>query len=136
MKRPRGLRTIAALVSSFGALAITLAAIGLYGVMAYTVSQRSQEIGLRMALGASRRDILAMIVGRGMALTAAGVTLGIAAALAATRAVGGLLYGVQPSDPVTYLTVPVMLAAVALVACYVPARRAARVDPLVTLRGE
>jgi putative ABC transport system permease protein len=128
-------RTIAGLVLSFGGLAMLLATIGLYGVMAYNVAQRAHEMGLRVALGASKRDILAMVVGRGMALTAFGAAIGTVVALSATRVIATLLYQVSPSDPVTFLAVPLMLALVAFVACYLPARRAAAVDPLVTLRG-
>ncbi|MGH9349849.1 MAG: ABC transporter permease [Vicinamibacterales bacterium] len=129
-------RFIAALVSAFGALATVLAAIGLYGVMAYTVTLRAHEIGLRMALGASRRAILGAVVGQGMALTGVGVVIGVAGALVAARGIGTLLYDVGPTDPVAFIGMPLLLLLVALAACYIPAQRAARVDPLITLRGE
>jgi putative ABC transport system permease protein len=128
-------RTVALLVTAFGALALLLAAIGLYGVLAYTVAQRTQEIGLRMALGAAPRDIVSMIVGRGLAWTAAGAAAGITLALVAASGLGSLLYGVRPSDPTTFVAVPLVLGAVAFIASYVPARRAARLDPSLTLRS-
>jgi putative ABC transport system permease protein len=129
-------RLIALLVSAFGMLATLLAAIGLYGVMAYTVSLRAHEIGLRMALGATRGDILRNVAGRGMALTGLGVVLGLAGALAASSGLGSLLYGVRPTDPVAFVGMPLVLSAVAFMACYLPALRASRLDPLITLRGE
>jgi len=104
--------------------------------VAYGVTERTHEIGVRLALGAQRRDVLAMILVQGMALTAAGVALGVGAALAVTRLMSSLLFGVDAADPVTFTAIPVLLAAVAFVACYVPARRATRVDPLVALRTE
>jgi ABC-type antimicrobial peptide transport system permease subunit len=128
-------RTIALLVAAFGGLALLLAAIGLYGVLAYTVSQRTQEIGLRMALGAAPRDIVGMIVGRGLIWTAAGAAAGLAVAVIAASGLGSLLYGVRPSDPITLVSVPLLLGAVAAIASYVPARRAARLDPSLTLRS-
>jgi predicted permease len=129
-------RLITALVSAFGVLATLLAAIGLYGVMAYTVTLRAHEIGLRMALGATRGNILGGVVGRGMTLTVVGVAIGVIGALAAARGLGGLLYDVGPTDPVAFVGMPLLLALVAFAACYFPARRASRVDPLITLRGE
>ena len=124
------------LLSAFAALALLLAAIGLYGVMAYSVSQRTQEIGIRMALGAARGSVIRLIVWQGARVALAGVAIGIPAALAATRVLRGALVGVQPNDPATLTAVAALLAAVALVAAYVPARRAARVDPVRALRSE
>jgi predicted permease len=127
-------RTVALLVTAFGALALVLAAIGLYGLLAYSVSQRRQEIGLRMALGAAPRNILAMIVGRGLLWTAIGAAAGLALALLAASGLSSLLYGVEPSDPVTFIATPIVLLSVAFVASYFPARRAAGLDPSQTLR--
>jgi ABC-type antimicrobial peptide transport system permease subunit len=128
-------RMAATLVSAFGLLALTLAAVGIYGVMAYTVAQGTQEIGLRMALGATPRGILGMIIGRGAWLAGLGAVLGIALALPIAGALSGLLYGVNPRDPVTFVLAPAGLVLVGLAACYLPARRAARLDPAITLKG-
>ncbi|MGH9718689.1 MAG: ABC transporter permease [Bryobacteraceae bacterium] len=124
------------LLATFAGLALLLAAIGIYGVLAYTVTQRTHEIGVRMALGAQRRDVLRMIVGRGMRLAAVGIALGFAASLALTRVLATLLYGIGPRDPLTLTVVPAFLAAIALLACYIPARRAMRLDPAIALRHE
>lgn len=124
------------LLAAFAAGALLLAAIGLYGMLAFGVTRRTREIGVRLALGATRREVLALVVRQGMALTLAGLGLGIAGALAATRLMRGLLYEIQPVDPVTFVAVPGILTVVALLACYLPARRAASVEPMAALRAE
>jgi len=118
------------------ALALGLAAVGIYGVLAFGVSRRSREIGIRFALGARPRDVLRLVVRQGMQLVIAGVLLGIAGALALTRLMASLLYGVSPTDPATFVVVSALLPMVALIACYFPARRAMHVDPMVALRVE
>jgi predicted permease len=123
------------LMAVFGALALFLASIGIYGVMACAVSQRAQEFSIRMALGADARDILLLALRPGVVLTLAGVALGLAAALGATRLMASLLFGVSPADPITFLAVSVSLALVALLACWIPARRAVRIQPVVALRS-
>ena len=125
-----------ALLSLFGALGLLLAAIGLYGVLSYVVSQRTQEMGVRIALGAGRREILELVMGQALRVLVWGVALGVAGALAAGRAIASLLYGVTPHDPLVLSVVIVILGAVAAVASYLPARRATRVDPMVALRYE
>ena len=124
------------LLGLFAAVALALAAIGLFGVMAYLVTQRTREIGVRLALGATRREVLQLIVGRGVTLAAAGALLGIVVALWLTRLMSGLLFSVSATDPATFAAVPLVLIGVALVACYIPARRAMRVDPVTALRAE
>ncbi len=124
------------LLAMFAALALALAAVGIYGVMSYAVSQSVHEIGVRQALGADRRAVLAMVLGGAVRLAAVGVALGGAGALAATRAMKGLLFGVSAADPVTFVAVALMLLLVTVIASYLPARRAARVDPIVALRRE
>jgi putative ABC transport system permease protein len=123
-------------IASFAAAALLLAAIGLYGVIAFGVTKRTREIGVRVALGAVRADILRLIMRRGFVLTGAGLAIGIAAVLALGRVVASLLYGVTPTDPATLVSVAIFLAAVAMLATYLPARRATRVDPMVALRTE
>jgi putative ABC transport system permease protein len=129
-------RFFTTLVSVFGALALTLAAVGLYGIVAYVVRQREREIGVRMALGASPARVVGLMLRRGMAPVLAGLAVGIPLALLATRLLRSLLYEVSASDPVTFSGVAALLATVALVASWIPSRRAARVDPTVTLRAE
>jgi MacB-like periplasmic core domain/FtsX-like permease family len=130
------LRFPSRLITGFAVLALILAVIGLYGQISFAVAQRTREIGVRMALGAEYRDVLRLIVGKGLLLTSAGVLIGIAAALALTRLLTGLLFGVTPNDPSTFAAVVVLLATVSLAASLVPARRAARIDPIVALRYE
>ncbi|MGH9861699.1 MAG: FtsX-like permease family protein, partial [Candidatus Acidiferrales bacterium] len=129
-------RMAATLLGVMGGLALLLAAVGIYGVISFAVSQRTREIGIRMALGAQRRDILSLVLRSGMALTLIGCALGLAAAAGVTRFLTFLLYGISPLDPLTFIGIPALLAAVAMLACWIPARRASRVDPMVALRYE
>jgi predicted permease len=129
-------RVGAALVGVFGFLGLSLAVVGLYGVVSHSVSQRTREIGIRIALGARAADVLRMLLKQGMILTLVGVAAGLAAAFAVTRLMGGLLYGVSATDPMTFIAIPLLLTIVATLACWIPARRAAKVEPMVTLRAE
>jgi len=131
---PRRFNTL--LMAVFAAVALTLVAVGLYGALSHSVSQRRQEIGIRMAMGAKVGDVLKLVVGQGLRLSLIGVAVGLAGAFGLTRLMVKLLFGVKPTDPLTFALVTAMLIAVALVACYIPARQATKVDPLVVLRCE
>jgi putative ABC transport system permease protein len=124
------------LLALFAGLALGLATIGVYGVMSYHVTQGTRELGIRMALGASPREILLLVVGQGAAVAAAGIAIGLAAAFGLGRFMQSLLFDVVATDPLTFVAVPLALGLVALVASYLPARRAARIDPTVSLRSE
>jgi ABC-type antimicrobial peptide transport system permease subunit len=124
------------LLGVFAALALMLSSVGIYGVISYLVGQRTHEIGLRMALGAQRRDVLKLVLGHGVKTALLGVAIGLVAALGLTRLMADMLFGVSPTDPVTFAGVAALLVIVAMAACYMPARRAMRVDPMTALRYE
>jgi ABC-type antimicrobial peptide transport system permease subunit len=126
-------RLAGTLLGAFGMLALLLATVGIYGVMAYSVAQRTREIGVRMALGADARELLALIIREGGRITVLGLGIGIIAALVLTRFISSLLYGIRPADAVSFAGAVLVLTASAIVACYIPARRAIRVDPVVAL---
>jgi len=129
-------RFLAQLLGLFAGLALALAAVGTYGILAYTVSQRRKEIGIHMALGATRGSVLGMILGQGIRITAAGLVAGTAAALLLTRVLQAQLFNVKPTDPLTMSAVALFITIVAVLACYLPAARASRVDPMVVLRDQ
>ena len=125
-----------ALMSVFAGLALVLVAVGIYGILSYSVRQRTHEIGIRLAMGAQRKDVLRLVVGQGLKFTFVGLGLGVAGALALSRYLSSQLYGIKPDDPLTFVAVSLLLLAVALLAAYIPARRATKVDPIVALRCE
>ena len=124
------------LLGGFSLLAATLASVGLYGVMSFLVTQRSRELGVRMALGAATRDVLGLVLGQGMRLAIMGVVIGLVAAFAVTRFIRSMLFNVATTDPVTFILIPLLLLAVAFLAIYLPARRATRLDSMIALRAE
>jgi putative ABC transport system permease protein len=129
-------RMAAVVLGSFGVLAVALAAIGIYGVMSYVVASRTREVGVRVALGAARSDVLLLIMKQGMSLALIGLAAGLLVGFGAARLMVKVLFGVNPTDPITFVGVSVLLGLVAALACYLPARRATKVDPLVALRYE
>ena len=129
-------RLMSRLSSFFAILALVLACIGLYGLLSYEVARRTRELGIRMALGAQERDLMRLVVRRGLLLAIAGAVIGIGASMAVTRLMASMLYSVRPNDPATFAGVSLLLVLVALAACLIPARRAMRIDPMVALREE
>ena len=132
----QGRRFALILIGAFGAIALALSVVGIYGVTAYSVAQRTREIGIRIALGARRGELLGLLVRQGMLLVTCGVTAGVIASVALTRFLATMLFDVQPTDPLTFASVVLLLVAVSAAACFLPARRAMRVDPMVALRYE
>jgi len=124
------------LLAIFAGVAMVLASVGIYGVMSYTVTQRTHEMGIRLALGAQPLDVLRLIVGRGMLLAFTGVALGVGGAFALTRLLESLLFNVSATDPLTFASIAIIVVVIALLSCYIPARRASRVDPAIALRYE
>jgi putative ABC transport system permease protein len=131
-----GPRLVMQIVTVMGLMGLLLAVIGLYGVVAYAVSRRTREIGIRMAIGANPRDVLRMILGQGLVFTVIGVGIGLGIAFFASRVVSGFVVGVSPHDPAIFLSIPVILSVVMIAACWLPARRAARIDPTIALHQE
>lgn len=129
-------RLATAMMAVFAIVALALAGVGIYAVMSYTVSQRTHEVGIRMALGAQPRDIFKLVVAQGLVLTLVGIVIGLIGAYAMTRAMSQLLYGVTTTDPLTFIGISLVLGGVAMLACFVPTRRATRVDPMIALRYE
>jgi ABC-type antimicrobial peptide transport system permease subunit len=129
-------RLLVQLLGTFAALALLLAAVGTYGILAFTVTERRREIGIHMALGATRGNVMSKILGQGLRMTIAGLVVGLAAAFGLTRLLQAQLFNVKPTDPMTMVSVAVFITLVALIACYIPAARATRVDPMVVLRDE
>src|SRR5205085_364008 len=129
-----GIAYVAVMMGILGIIALVLASVGVYGVMSYAVGERTQEIGIRMAMGATANDIQRMVLKKGALLTLIGMGIGLPVALALASALSSLLFGVKVADPVAFIVLPLVLAAVATLACYLPSRRAVRVDPLVALR--
>jgi putative ABC transport system permease protein len=129
-------RVAALLLGTFGLVGLLLASVGLYGVVSYSVGQRTREMGIRIALGAERANVVRLVIRDSMVLVAVGISLGLGAALLSTRVLSGQLYGISAIDPVTFLGIPVLLTGVALLASAIPARRATRVDPMIVLRQE
>ena len=129
-------RLMSRLSSFFAALALVLACIGLYGLLSYEVGRRTRELGIRVALGAHHRDLSRLVIGQGILLALIGAAIGIAAAVGVTRFMASMLFGIKATDPATFIGVAIMLIVVALAACYIPARRAMKVDPMVALRYE
>jgi putative ABC transport system permease protein len=134
-ERFAGLRTGAAMMGAFAVMAALLAVVGIYGVMSFRVSQRTHELGVRLALGAGSADLMRLVLGHGARITGIGIVVGLAGAIALTRLLGSLLYEVSATDPFTFAGAALVLGATALLACYLPARRAGRVDPVIALRG-
>ena len=136
MNRWRGGKFSMALLTAFAGFALALATIGVYGVIAYLVNQGTRELGIRIALGASQRNILGLVLRQGMSLALTGVAVGVVAALALTRLMQTLLFGVKATDALTFAAIPLVLVSIALLTSLIPARRAARIDPMVSLRNE